>query len=310
MNIAEYRIERKLGDGGMSTVYLALQNSLKRWVALKVMAPALTQDEVFVTRFIREARTVAQLAHSNIVNVYDIGTTDTQPYMAMEFLPGGNLQQRINGQPLSLTQVFNVTRGMASALSCAHAAGIVHRDIKPANILFRRDGSVVLGDFGIAKAMAGSAAVTALTKATSIGTPNYMSPEQAQGKKIDARSDQYGLGTVLYECLTGRTPYQGGDSFAIAFQHIYEPIPELPPVRACFQPLLNKLMAKDPADRFASTEDILPVLYELYQQCKQDGDSLAAEKYRVLNEQSPTVSQPSRWRRALDRFSWAFHRSH
>jgi len=270
MKITGYRIERKLGIGGMSTVYLALQSSLKRWVALKVMSPALVQDEAFVARFIREARTVAQLAHPNIIKIYATGADEKQPFMAMEYLSGGNLQQRINGHPLSLLQVFNVGRGVASALSCAHEAGIVHRDIKPANILFRPEGSVVLGDFGIAKAMVGATAVTALTHANSIGTPSYMSPEQVRGSCIDARSDQYGLGAVLFECLTGRPPYWAESAFCVAFQHIHEPVPTLPQARACFQPLLDRLMAKEPDKRFASADEILPVLYALYQRYKQD----------------------------------------
>ena len=308
MNIAGYRIVRELGAGGMSTVYLAQQNSLKRWVALKVMAPMLTQDETFITRFIREARTLAQLSHSNIVTIYEIGGADAQssmaPYMAMEYLEGGSLEQYINGQALPLLQVFNVLQGITSALVCAHAAGIVHRDIKPANILFRPNGSVVLGDFGIAKAMAGGAAVTALTKAASIGTPNYMSPEQARGMKIDARSDQYGLGTVLYECLTGSPPYQAPDPFAIAYQHIYEPIPELPKDRAGFQPLLNRLMAKEPSDRFACAEDVLHALYELYQQYKQGNWETATANHQILWRQSPSApSEPSKLRQLLARFN-------
>ena len=273
MNIAGYQIERRLGKGGMSSVYLALQESLHRHVALKIMATALVEDGTFVSRFEREARLVAKLAHPNIAKVFDIGAVNNHPYLAMEYIDGGTLRERVKQGPLPIEQVFTVVRDITSALAFSHSEGIIHRDIKPANILFRSRGSVVLGDFGIAKALAGNNAVTALTKATSIGTPNYMSPEQARGHKIDPRSDQYGLGTVLYECLTGHAPYQGSDPFSIAFQHIYEPIPALPSHAVLFQPLLEKLMAKDPNDRFVDDNEILSFLDELKQEYKHAASS-------------------------------------
>ena len=295
MHIVGYQIERRLGKGGMSSVYLALQESLNRHVALKIMATALVQDNTFINRFMREARLVARLVHPNIAKVFDIGAVNDHPYLAMEYIDGGTLRERIKNQPLPIEQVFTVMRDVTSALACAHAEGIIHRDIKPANILFRSRGSVVLGDFGIAKALAGNTAVTALTNATAIGTPCYMSPEQARGFKIDPRSDQYGLGTVLYECLTGHPPYQGRDSFAIAFQHIYEPIPALPKQAAIFQPLLNRLMAKEPDERFASDEDILRALDELQQEYEQmvsnSGSSVLFSNSHAANNKQPLLAR-------------------
>lgn len=302
MNIPGYQIEEKLGEGGMAAVYLATQESLKRPVALKVMAEALVHDQEFVKRFIREARFSARLVHPNIAKVFDIGVASQRPYLAMEYIDSGTLHQRMRTQPLQLHEIFSVIRGVASALACAHAEGIIHRDIKPGNILFRSRGSVVLGDFGIAKAMAGSAAVTALTHGKSIGTPNYMSPEQARGQKIDGRSDQYALGTVLYECLTGRAPYIGTDPFAIAFQHIYEPVPTLPEQVEFFQPMIDRLMAKEPADRYADDEEILQALDKLEQKLQAEDE---LQGHAVLFTRQAEPEQNSLWR-TLSRLTGGF----
>ncbi len=197
MKIPGYRIEKEIGHGGMSTVYLAEQESLKRQVAIKVMSPALAADRTFGERFFAEGETVAQFNHPHIVAVYDLGAEGHNYYLIGEYISGGDLRGRLEQGRISPADALNITRQIADALGFAHAKGYVHRDVKPGNIMFRDTGAAVLSDFGIAKAMSGDGGKTAT--GTSIGSPHYMSPEQARGKKVDGRSDLYSLGVVLYE---------------------------------------------------------------------------------------------------------------
>ncbi|PWV62401.1 serine/threonine-protein kinase [Plasticicumulans acidivorans] len=254
--IPGYDIEGVLGSGAMASVYLALQRSLERRVALKVMASSLAADPQFCERFLREGKMLAKLAHPHVVQIYDIGNVDTLYYMAMEYISGGTLRDRI-GAGMSPGQAITVLRQIAGALGYAHSRGLVHRDVKPANILFRDDDSAVLSDFGIAKNL--QSENTQLTATNSaIGTPNYMSPEQAQGLTLDGRTDLYSLGVVLYEMLTGRLPYVNRDSdVAVALMHIRAPIPRLPEELIRYQPLLDRLLAKAPEDRFADAAQLL-----------------------------------------------------
>lgn len=247
LQIPGYKIIRKINQGGMSTVYLAIQLSVGRQVALKVMSPALNADPVFSQRFQREANIVGQLSHPNIISIYDIGRHKGLNYIAMDYLPGGSLQDKM-ATGISYREALKVTATMALALDSAHTKGYIHRDIKPENILFREDGSAVLTDFGIAKALSSASQMTSAGKV--IGTPHYMSPEQARGKPLDGRSDVYSLGAVLYEMLTGSVPFQADEAVAIAIKHITAPAPKLPPQHAKLQPLLDKLLAKEAEDRF------------------------------------------------------------
>ena len=257
MHIPGYQIERELGQGGMAIVYLALQESLNRHVALKVIKPILTTDEEFAQRFLREGRIIAQLNDAHIVTVYDIASHDNIYYLSMEYLPGGTLQQRIR-EGLPLKDALAIARAIAGALHYAHRRHIIHRDIKPQNILFRENGSPVLTDFGIAKTIGGSTIMT--RTGLSIGTPRYMSPEQIRGQTVDARADLYSLGVLFHELLTGNVPYTAEDSFALAMMHVTAPIPELPAELTRFQPLLNKLMDKNPDQRFQTGQDIIAAL--------------------------------------------------
>lgn len=265
MKQSGYRIERELGSGGMATVYLAVQESLDRPVALKVMNTALTLDEAFTARFIKEGRMIAGLGHPNIITIFDVGKIESRPYIAMEYIAGGTLQDHIEAG-LAPERVITIIRSITKALAHAHSRGIIHRDVKPANILFHTSGEAILTDFGVAKATDGSAT---MTSATTIGTPNYMSPEQIHGQKVDARTDQYGLGSVLHECLTGTTPYSAENPFAIACKHIYDPIPTLPDEAAVFQPLLDHLMAKQPDQRYVDEIAILAELDVIEQEYRQ-----------------------------------------
>ncbi len=260
IEIPGYEIERELGDGAMAVVYLATQRSLERKVALKVMAAALAADPSFCERFLREGKTLARLSHPNTVTIHDIGNVGSHYYMAMEYLPNGTLKERITAG-LSAEQGIQYLRQIASALGYAHAQGLVHRDVKPANILFRADGTAVLSDFGIAKSLEDR---TQFTQAGfAVGTPSYMSPEQARGQQVDGRTDLYALGVVLYEILTGQLPYVGADSLSTALAHLTQPLPELPIAQGRYQPILSRLLAKDPADRFPDAAALIKALDEL-----------------------------------------------
>ncbi|APV39991.1 serine/threonine protein kinase [Pseudomonas frederiksbergensis] len=255
--IPGYDIGDEIGEGAMASVYLATQRSLERKVALKIMAAALAADPSFCERFLREGKTLARLSHPHTVTIHDIGNVGELYYMAMEYLPNGTLKERI-AAGLTPEQGLIYIRQIASALGYAHGLGLVHRDVKPANILFRADGTAVLSDFGIAKSLDDR---TQFTQAGfAVGTPSYMSPEQARGQDIDGRADLYALGVVLYEILVGKLPYTGNDALSTALAHLTEPLPELPEHHGRYQDVLRKLLAKDPAERFADAAALLQAL--------------------------------------------------
>lgn len=262
--IGQYAIRKHIARGGMADVYLAHDVDLQRPVALKIMLAALAADEEFVARFRREARTVAQLHHPNIIQVYNIGLTqEGRPYIAMQFVDGGSLRDVLRdlgqqGKLMPTGQALAIIRQMADALSEAHQAGIVHRDIKPNNILLRTDGTPILVDLGIAAVQSGPK----LTRTGSlIGTPHYMSPEQARGQATDARSDIYSLGVVLYEMLVGRPPFTAEEPMAVLHAHVYEqPVPVghmRPDLSPQTQQLVDICLQKDPNHRFQTAAELL-----------------------------------------------------
>lgn len=260
MKIPGYTIIRELGSGGMATVYLARQDRLTRDVALKVMKPLAIAGGDFTSRFIKEGQIIAQLQHPQIITIYDFDSSDGLHYFSMEYLPGGALADEIK-KGLSSVRALMITRKIAEALAVAHALGIIHRDVKPQNILFRTDGSPVLTDFGIARAEKRHAESMQLTRVGMvIGSPRYMSPEQSTGQPIDARSDLYSLGVVFYEMLTRQLPYRADDVVSLAMKHCTDPIPRLPEHLAVYQPILDQLLAKKPADRFATASQLIRVL--------------------------------------------------
>ena len=261
-DIPGYRIVRELGQGGMATVYLAIQEKFDRQVAVKVMDPEMLHDETFSKRFRRESRIVAKLNHPHIIQVYDVGLSGQHHYLVMELVTGGELNDRLE-EGLDVGTAFQVIKEIARALDFAHSQNFIHRDIKPENILFREDGSSVLSDFGIARGMDNETQIT--TMGSVVGTPYYMSPEQVTGEKLDGRSDLYSLGVVFYKTLTGKVPYDGDSALNIGIRHIKDPLPKLPPGLKAMQPLIDRFMAKMPAHRFQSGAEAVTALEEFEQ---------------------------------------------
>lgn len=263
MKIPGYTIMRELGSGGMATVYLARQDRLSREVALKVMRPLATAGGDFTTRFVKEGQIIAQLQHPQIVTIYDFDSADGYHYFSMEYLPGGTLGDEIR-KGLPVQRAIAITRKIAEALAVAHARGVVHRDVKPQNILFRADGTPVLTDFGIARAVANDPESMQLTSyGMVIGSPRYMSPEQSRGLPLDARSDLYSLGVVFYEMLTNHLPYEADDVVSLAMKHCSDPIPRLTGSLSVYQGILDRLIAKTPEDRFANAGQLIRTLEAL-----------------------------------------------
>lgn len=285
IKVPGYRIERILGKGGMATVYLATQMSLGRPVALKVLHDPETPQ--FFERFFNEGRYIARLNHSNLIAIFDIGQGDGFYYIAMEYLPGGDLKSRIM-QGLKPAQALKILSRLASCLAYVHGEGVIHRDIKPSNILFRNDGTPVLTDFGIAKLIQTDNDLT--VTGTVMGSPHYLSPELAQGiRRVDGRSDLYSLGIILYEMLTGRKPYTADSFAATLLAHIQNPVPKLPEQFAELQPLLDKLLAKKPEDRFQNGVELLMNLQTLRSQLK------AGRKHTAAPAEAPPAAPRRRW---------------
>lgn len=252
----------------MSTVYLAVQVEHNRVVALKVMAPALNADPIYGERFQREAKIVSELAHPNIIAIHDVGQFKTINYIAMDYMDKGSVATRIK-EGVTAKDALIIIKQVSIALDHAHNEGYVHRDIKPENILLGSDKRVVLTDFGVARSVSSSTQMT--SAGTVLGTPNYMSPEQARGKELDGRSDIYSLGIVLYEMLAGSPPYEGEEAVSIAIQHLTAPLPALPAKFAVLQPLVSKMAAKEIDSRFQSCTEVAETI-DLVLQCLT-GDS-------------------------------------
>ena len=256
-----YELHRRIGRGGMAEVYLARDRLLERPVAIQILFPEFATDPAFVARFRREAQSAANLNHPNIVGVYDWGKERGTYYIVMEYVDGRSVSEliRTNG-PLTPKRAAAVGADVAAGLGYAHTKGVVHRDVKPGNILITNDGDVKVADFGIAWAMS-STGEENLTQAGSVmGTATYFSPEQAQGRQVDPRSDLYSLGVVLYEMVTGRPPYEGDTPVAIAYKHVQEPLPplreRLPDVPRDFESVTNKALEKDLARRYQTAVEL------------------------------------------------------
>jgi len=253
--IKGYRFVRKLGATEHSGVYLAERESANLMVVLKVLRQTPGRDDSIgaFDRFLQEYETIAEMNHPNIVKIYDLGVADDHAHIAMEYLDGGDLRDKINAG-VSKDDAVSFLRQIASALTAVHAQGVLHRDLKPGNIMLRKDGAVALIDFGLAKRAKLENEIT--DKGEIFGTPYYMSPEQGHGSGVDQRSDIYSLGVVFFEMLTGEKPYKADTAMGIIFKHAHAPIPLLPAGLSQYQALINLMLAKAPQDRLQSAAEI------------------------------------------------------
>ncbi len=258
VNIPGYEIKDLLGRGGMAMVYLAVQKSIGRKVALKVLSPDHT-DETFSERFLREARIASQLSHPNIITIYDAGIYNGIHYMSMEYIKGKNFNEARD--LLNRKQKVIIIKQIADALDFAAKKGFVHRDIKPENILLHHDGRAILTDFGIARTNDVSKGLTETGKI--LGTPYFMSPEQTKGLQIDHRTDIYSLGVVLFQALAGYVPYDGPSLVAICIKHLSDPIPQLPKGLEIFQPIINICLSKKPEHRYQQASELVNALNKI-----------------------------------------------
>jgi serine/threonine-protein kinase PpkA len=261
--LGTYKLISLIGKGGMAEVWLANQLTLNREVAIKVIAENSGANEALrlTERFEREAHAVAQLDHPSILPVIDYGNTDGYLYLAMPFVRGGSLQERIKREPLSRAEAFAIFERILNGLSFAHHKGIIHRDLKPGNILLYEDGRAVIADFGVAKTLNEDVALTQTGAA--VGSPEYMAPEQFMGF-TDYRSDLYSMGVILYQLLTGHTLYSGTTSWEIAMRHINDPLPlPHPLIPKVVEKFLVKTLQKRPENRFASTEEMEAAFHQI-----------------------------------------------
>jgi serine/threonine protein kinase len=242
-----------IGRGGQAEVHLAERERDGLRVALKILDRSLRRNPVFLERFMREYQLVAGLENEHVCRIYDQGFSGDHPYIAMEFLPSGTLAGRIR-EGLTSRQSLRLLSQIARALDAIHSRGIVHRDLKPANILFRANGRPVIVDFGLARDMDQPSNLTIAGQV--LATPRYMSPEQCLGQAVDARSDLYSLGALFYEMLTGGKIFGPESPANIINMHIHAPVPRLAPLLAGYQPILDKLLAKLPEQRFQSAREL------------------------------------------------------
>ena len=280
-----YHLVEEIGQGGMAVVYRGEDILLGRVVAIKVLRPHYAGDEEFLGRFHHEAQAAANLAHPNIVGIYDIGQDDDRHYLVMEYVAGRSLKELITAEaPLPVQRALDLAIQICAAVGHAHQAGIVHRDVKPQNVLVTEEDRVKVADFGIAKALA---AASATETGVVLGTARYLSPEQAAGEPATPASDVYALGLILYEMLTGRPPFESESSVGLAMKHLQEtplPLHELTPhVPPAVERMVERAMAKDPAARYATAEELGQALRDL----RRWGEEVTAVQ-RPVTERAPS----------------------
>lgn len=253
-----YRLQRLVGEGGMSRVYLAeREDDEDTPVVMKIVDAQLAEDETFLLRFARECKVLARIRHENVVRIYDFSAEGRNPYLAMEYFAGGDLKSRIR-EGLPAMTAIKIMMQLTKAIDAVHSAGLVHRDLKPHNIMFRNKDRIALVDFGLVKPMdPGTTTQMHLTQDGMIlATPIYMSPEQCKGQTQDARGDLYSCGVILFEMLAGRPPFMADSPGALAFQHVSAPVPKLPAKVAGFQSVVDRLLAKNPDERFQTAREL------------------------------------------------------
>ncbi|MFI5181692.1 MAG: serine/threonine-protein kinase [Thermoanaerobaculia bacterium] len=292
----DYEILEELGSGGMGKVYRAKDVTLERNVALKTLAAATARDPAYVQRFLREARAVARLNHANIVQIYNFGSVDGTWYLAMEYVDGLSLGQRLRSGRFPEAEAVRIARQVCQALALAHAEGLIHRDIKPDNIMLTSRGDVKLVDLGIAKRLDEDQSLT--QTGHSMGTPHYISPEQIRGQKdIDARADIYSLGATLYHLVTGRTPYQGASGAVVMSMHLVEPLPDPrryePTLSEGFCSVLRKMLAKNREERYANVAALEVGLFRLHEGQTPRPPGPAGSGFETAAEATVDLSTPS-----------------
>ena len=284
--LGAYRIIEQIGQGGMATVYKAYHAAMDRYVAIKILPFQFAQTEEFIERFQREVRVIAHLEHPHILPVYDSGESGGVPYLVMRFMDTGTLKERIQAGQLSLEDIDRLFTQLADALGYAHTNGVIHRDIKPSNVLLDARGDVFLTDFGIARLVESATQLTASGSIT--GTPAYMSPEQAQGEVLDARSDIYSLGIVLYEMITGLVPFEAETPLAVMLKHLQASLPLPSTIKEGLDPaierVLLKALARDRAERFNSTGELITAWKEAMEMARQE------KKVAVAPSPTPRVA--------------------
>ncbi len=284
--IPGYRIVRSLSEGNRAHVYLAEQQSLQRLVALKVLSFAMSDDDASRRRVIEEGKAAARLTHPNLLSVFDIGEADGRHYIATEYVSGGTMRDRLSNGALEIDKVLSISRDLVTGLKFLHSQGFLHRDIKPTNVFFREDGTALLGEAGVARAVSGK---TPENEQVAFGSPHYMSPERAQALPSDGRSDQYSLAVVIWEALTGKPPFDADDPFQVAIKHISEPVPALPLALAAMQPILGRCLAKQPEQRFANAGELLVAIEQLIAARAASGQNPAA---KTPANQAASVQKP------------------
>ncbi len=304
--LGKYEITELVGRGGMATVYKGYQRDIDRFVAVKVLPPHPNLDEQFIDRFQLEARTIARLQHPHILPVYDYGTQDNILYIAVAYVRGGSLSDRIDQGQMPLLDIEVLLKQIAAALDYAHRQGVIHRDIKPDNILLDGEGNALLADFGIVKLLEEDSRLTATGGL--IGTPAYMAPEQAKGQSnVDGLADIYSLGIVIFEMITGQQPYRADSPLQVALQHVTEPPPRITSKRSGLPPALErvmlKVMAKEPGDRYKTATALAddfshaihqsdPALYPLGAD-EVEGDNtmiLSGQDTAMLRDKAPATT--------------------
>jgi eukaryotic-like serine/threonine-protein kinase len=291
-----YRLESKLGSGGMSTVYLALDEVLDRPVAIKLLHREISEEADQLERFRREARAAARLSHPNLVGVIDAGEDDGRPYIVFEYVEGRTLKRRIQEEgPLPVDEAVAYAIEIGRGLTAAHARKLVHRDVKPQNVLIDPDGRAKVTDFGIARSLEAKG-LTATGRV--VGTTDYVSPEQAMGEDVDERSDVYSVGVVLYEMLTGEVPFKGETQVGVAMKHVNEPLPDVqakrPEVSAAVAAVVDRATTKDPRDRYSTVA-------EMVRDLEQTLEVEAARRGGTTGEATSVLDSVPKSRRRLGR---------